>query len=145
MALNDKPSYPREQRDAALGFDGAGKSFRSRGRIRRSFTGYFDTILTHGRVFGAHLGLHCLERAESPSDLATEGRQNRRHPSFFAIDRVLVISLSGELIPARWPQPTTAKSSRDYVSFADDVEIYSHPLIAGNRLYIPRRLPVSPA
>ncbi|NOS71199.1 MAG: PQQ-binding-like beta-propeller repeat protein [Verrucomicrobia bacterium] len=94
-------------------------------------------VVTGGRVFGAHLGLHCLD--------VQKGLKRVWHRDDNALgdyatliadeDRVLVITLGGELILL------DAKSDKgDIISrlrvFEEDVEVYSHPALVGTRLYV---------
>ena len=96
-------------------------------------------VVTGGRVFGAHGGLHCLDARDGlrpvwRSDDATLGD----YASLIADDRrVLVVTMGGELIllDATADASASAIVSRVRV-FEDDVEVYSHPALVGTRLYI---------
>jgi outer membrane protein assembly factor BamB len=94
-------------------------------------------VTTRDRVFGVHLGLHCLDlqgglkrvwrRADDAlgdySSLITDG------------ERVLVITIRGELILVDGAANECAVISRLQV-FPDDVEVYSHPALVGERLFV---------
>jgi outer membrane protein assembly factor BamB len=97
-------------------------------------------VVTGGRVFGAHGGLHCLDTRDGlrpiwrSDDL--EGTLGD-HASLIADERrVLVVTVRGELILL----DATASGASAVVSrlrvFEDDVEVYSHPALVGTRLYI---------
>jgi outer membrane protein assembly factor BamB len=93
-------------------------------------------VVTCGRVFGAHSGLHCLDmrnglKAVWHQDEASLGD----HATLLADDeRVLVITFGGELILLDGQAGSCAIISRLRL-FGEDVELYSHPALAGNRLY----------
>lgn len=94
-------------------------------------------VMTCGRVFGAHLGLRCLDVQKGlkpiwhPEDAALAD-----HAALIADEeRVLVITLGGELILLDAKADTCAILSRLRV-FDDDVEVYSHPALVGARLYV---------
>jgi outer membrane protein assembly factor BamB len=93
-------------------------------------------VVTCDRVFGAYSGLHCLDihKGLKPIwhvDVETLGE----HASFFADnERVLVITFGGELLLLDARADTCSVISRMRL-FDDDVEVYSHPALAGQRLY----------
>jgi outer membrane protein assembly factor BamB/ABC-type phosphate/phosphonate transport system substrate-binding protein len=93
-------------------------------------------VVTRDRVFGVNSGLHCLDihkglRAIWHVDLETLGE----HASFFADnDRVLVVTFTGEVLLLDAQAETCRIISRMRL-FDDDVELYSHPALAGQRLY----------
>jgi outer membrane protein assembly factor BamB/ABC-type phosphate/phosphonate transport system substrate-binding protein len=94
-------------------------------------------VVTCGRVFGAHLGLHCLEVQNGLKQVwHREDDALGDYATLIADDeRVLVITLGGELIllDGRSEQCTIISRLR---VFADDVEVYSYPALVGNRLYV---------
>ncbi|MEI6072276.1 MAG: PQQ-binding-like beta-propeller repeat protein [Verrucomicrobiae bacterium] len=94
-------------------------------------------VVTGGRVFGAHLGLHCLDARQHLKRVWQWKDDNfGDHASFIADgERVLVITLSGELLLLAAGADHCEIISRLRV-FEDDVEIYSHPAAVGNKLFI---------
>jgi len=93
-------------------------------------------VVTCGRLFGAHHGLHCLDVRKGLKPVwRREEEAVGDHATFIADDeRVLVITLGGELILLDGRADTCAIISRLRV-FEDDVEVYSHPALVGTRLY----------
>jgi outer membrane protein assembly factor BamB len=95
-------------------------------------------VLTAGRVFGAHRGLHCLDVRNGLRPIWQRDDQTiGEYASLIADDRrVLVVTMRGELILL----DTAANDASAIVSrvrvFEDDVEVYSHPALVGTRLYI---------
>ena len=93
-------------------------------------------VVTCGRVFGAHQGLHCLDiRQGLRSVWHWDQEALGDHASLLADEeRVLVITLAGELIllDARAEQCTVISRLR---LFPDDVEVYAHPALVGTRLF----------
>jgi outer membrane protein assembly factor BamB len=92
-------------------------------------------VVTCGRVFGAHQGLHCLDARAGLRELWHRDEDLGDHATFFADEnRVLVITISGELIllDARADQCVILSRLR---MFEDDAEVYSHPALVGTRLY----------
>jgi outer membrane protein assembly factor BamB len=93
-------------------------------------------VVTCGRVFGAFSGLHCLDIQKGLKpvwhvDIETLGE----HASFFADnERVLVVTFGGEVLLLDARADTCSIISRMRL-FEDDVELYSHPALAGQRLY----------
>jgi outer membrane protein assembly factor BamB/ABC-type phosphate/phosphonate transport system substrate-binding protein len=93
-------------------------------------------VVTHDRVFGAQSGLYCLDirndlKAVWHADLESLGE----HASFIADnDRVLVLTFGGELLLLDAHADTCSIISRMRL-FDDDVELYSHPALVGQRLY----------
>jgi outer membrane protein assembly factor BamB len=94
-------------------------------------------VVTNGRVFGAHLGLHCLDlknglkRVWQRDDDAVGD-----YATLLADDeRVLVITLGGELILLDGKADDCVILSRLRV-FDDEVEVYPHPALIGSRLYL---------
>jgi outer membrane protein assembly factor BamB len=94
-------------------------------------------VVTGGRVFGAHRGLHCLDLQSGLKPLwQREDSALGDHAALFAdAGRVLVVTMAGELLLL------DAKSERcSIVSrlklFADGGDVYSHPALAGTRLFV---------
>ena len=89
------------------------------------------------RILGAHLGLHGLEWGESLKCLwKLEDPAFEDHVSLIATpDRVLVLSLAGELLLVATDGSTPRVISRLRL-FEDDAEIYAHPALVGDRLYV---------
>jgi hypothetical protein len=97
-------------------------------------------VVTGGRVFGAHGGLHCLDARDGlrPIWRSDDDKTLGDYASLIADDRrVLVVTMTGELILL---DATASASASAIVSrlraFEDDVEVYSHPALVGTRLYI---------
>jgi outer membrane protein assembly factor BamB len=93
-------------------------------------------VMTCGRVFGACPGLHCLDLR---SGLKAVWHQDENalgdHATLIADgERVLVITMNGELILLDGKAETCSIISRMRL-FDDDVEVYSHPALVGERLY----------
>ena len=93
-------------------------------------------VVAHGRVFGAHPGLQCLDVQNGLRPVwRWEGDSLRDHATLIADDeRVLVVTLGGELILLDARADTCGIISRLRL-FDDDVEVYSHPALVGTRLY----------
>jgi outer membrane protein assembly factor BamB len=119
--------------------------FDDSGRIISTPTGKFadlspdavSPVATCGRVFGMHQGLRCLDIGKTlqPVWHCAEPALGD-YASFIADEeRVLVITLGGELILLDGKADACKIISRLRV-FDDDVEIYSHPALAGSRLYM---------
>jgi outer membrane protein assembly factor BamB len=93
-------------------------------------------VVTRNRVFGAYSGLYCLDirnglKAVWHADIESLGE----HASFIADnERVLVLTFGGELLLLDARADTCSIISRMRL-FDDDVEIYSHPALVGQRLY----------
>ena len=94
-------------------------------------------VMTCGRLFGAHQGLHCLDAKEGLKQLwFRDDKALTDHATLIAdAQRVLVITLGGELILLDGKADGCAIISRLRV-FEDDVEVYSHPALVGTRLYV---------
>lgn len=98
-------------------------------------------VVTAGRVLGAHAGLHCLDARDGlrPVWRSDDGDGTLGdYASLIADDRrVLVVTMGGELILL---DATAGGSAGAIVArlrvFEDDVEVYSHPALAGARLYV---------
>jgi ABC-type phosphate/phosphonate transport system substrate-binding protein/outer membrane protein assembly factor BamB len=93
-------------------------------------------VVTGDRVFGAHSGLHCLDIQEGLKSIwHADVESLGEHASFFADnDHVLVVTFGGELLLLDARADTCSIISRMRL-FDDDVELYSHPALAGQRLY----------
>jgi outer membrane protein assembly factor BamB len=93
-------------------------------------------VVTCGRVFAAHLGLRCLDVQKGLKPVwHREDDALGDYATLIADDeRVLVITLGGELILLDGRTDKCAIISRLRI-FDDDVEVYSHPALAGTRLY----------
>jgi outer membrane protein assembly factor BamB len=93
-------------------------------------------VVTRSRLFGAHSGLHCLDIQNGLKPIwHVEVESLGEHASFFADnDRVLVVTFGGELLLLEARADTCSIISRMRL-FDDDVELYSHPALAGQRLY----------
>lgn len=94
-------------------------------------------VVTGGRLFGAHLGLHCLDVNNGLKRLWHRDDDSiGDYATLIADDeRVLVITLSGELILLDAKADDCAVLSRLRI-FADEVEVYPHPALIGSRLYL---------
>ncbi len=120
-------------------------NFDGSGRIMPRSTAVFadlapttaTPVVTCGRVFGAHQGLYCLDLLKGLKPVwHCEQEAAGDHAALIADDeRVLVTTLSGELLLLDGKTDTCAIISRLRV-FEDDVEVYSHPALARNRLYL---------
>jgi len=93
-------------------------------------------VVTCGRLFGVHQGLRCLDVRQGLKPVwQVEDAALGDHATLIADDeRVLVITLSGELILLDGRADTCGIISRLRI-FDDDVEVYSHPALIGKRLY----------
>lgn len=92
-------------------------------------------VVTCGRVFGIHLGLHCLDVQNGLKAVWHDETSLDEHGTLLADDqRVLLITFGGELIllDARTPNCTIVSRMR---LFDDEIELYSHPALVGSRLY----------
>jgi outer membrane protein assembly factor BamB len=94
-------------------------------------------VLTSGRLFGTHGGLFCLDLKKGLKQLwFRDDAALGDHASLVADDeRVLVITLAGELILLDARADTCRILSRLRL-FDHDVEVYSHPALAGTRLFV---------
>jgi outer membrane protein assembly factor BamB len=94
-------------------------------------------IATRDRVFGAHLGLHCLDAQNGFKRIWHHDDDTVGYYATLLADaeRVLVITVSGELILLDAGTDECVIISRLRV-FDDDVEVYSHPALVGTRLYV---------
>jgi outer membrane protein assembly factor BamB/ABC-type phosphate/phosphonate transport system substrate-binding protein len=93
-------------------------------------------VVTCDRVFGAFSGLHCLDIHKGLKPIwHVDVESLGEHASFFADkERVLVVTFGGELLLLDARADTCSIISRMRL-FEDDVEVYSHPALAGQRLY----------
>ena len=89
------------------------------------------------RIVGTHHGLHCLDVRQNLKPVwKLEDDEIGEHASLFASDdRVLIVTLGGELILLGAAEGSCQLLSRVRV-FEEDVEVYSHPALVGTRLYI---------
>jgi outer membrane protein assembly factor BamB/ABC-type phosphate/phosphonate transport system substrate-binding protein len=94
-------------------------------------------IATNGRVFGCHAGIDCLDLRDHLKPIWHEQNDAMGdHAALFASpDRVLVVTLSGELFLLSAGGRTCEVLSKVRL-FEGDAEIYSHPALANNHLYI---------
>lgn len=119
-------------------FDAAGRIIPTPAAIYEDLSPDTTTpVVTRGRVFGAHLGLHCLDLQYGLKriwhrDDDTVGD----YATLIADDeRVLVITLGGELLLLDSQADDCTIISRLRV-FGDEVEVYPHPALIGSRLYL---------
>ncbi len=94
-------------------------------------------VVTQGRVFGAHHGLSSLDLGKG---LKPVWRQSEVVAGDFATliadeERVLVVTLEGELVLLDAKSDECKIISRLQV-LAKDVEVYSHPALAGTKLFL---------
>ncbi len=94
-------------------------------------------VVTRGRVFGAHAGLHCLDARDGLKRIwHREDDTLGDYASLIADDeRVLIITVRGELILLDGKADECAIISRLQL-FEDEAEVYSHPALVGTRLYV---------
>ncbi|MEQ2005860.1 MAG: PQQ-binding-like beta-propeller repeat protein [Limisphaerales bacterium] len=94
-------------------------------------------VVTGGRVFGAHRGLHCLDVRSGLKQLwHREDSALGDHAALFAdAGRVLVVTMGGELLLLDAKSEQCSILSRLKL-FADDGDVYSHPALVGTRLYV---------
>jgi len=94
-----------------------------------------SAVVTRGKLFGAHNGLHCLDVENGLKPLWHQDVELSDHATLLADgERVLVISSTGELILLDAAANKCSIISRLRL-FDDDVEVYSHPALVGSRLY----------
>jgi outer membrane protein assembly factor BamB len=121
-------------------FDGSGRIIpQPAGRDDHLAPDTSTPVVTAGRVFGAHGGLHCLDARDALRPVwRNDDVKLGDHASLIADERrVLVVTGSGELIllDATAADGASAIVSRVRV-FDDDAEVYSHPALVGTRLYV---------
>lgn len=94
-------------------------------------------VVVGDRLFGAHLGLHCLDLKNGMKRLWHQDDDSiGDYATLIADDeRVLVITLGGELLLLDGKASGCVVLSRLRV-FTDEVEVYSHPALIGSRLYL---------
>ena len=119
--------------------------FEGDGRIIAKPAGEFaglspDTsspVAVHSRVFGIHLGLHCLDAQGALKSVWHRADDTLGdYASLIADDeRVLVTTVHGELLLLDARTNDCNILSRLKL-FEDDVEVYSHPALVGTRLFI---------
>ena len=91
-------------------------------------------VITGGRIFGARSGLHCLDLQKGPV-WHHEDEAFGDHASLIADnERVLVLTLGGELILLDAKADACTILSRQRL-FEDDADVYSHPAVVGPHLY----------
>jgi outer membrane protein assembly factor BamB len=94
-------------------------------------------VAANGRIFGCHLGIHCLNGCDNLKCIWREpSNAFGDHATLFSDnERVLVVSLSGELflLSAKADKYEIISRSR---LFEQDAEVYSHPALVNDRLYI---------
>ena len=120
------------------GFDSSGKIIpKPMGEFADLSPDTTSPVAANGRIVGTHQGVHCLDvRQNLKSIWRWEDDEIGEHASLFASrDRVLIVTLGGELILLTADGDRCQVLSRTRV-FADDVEIYSHPALVGTRLYV---------
>jgi outer membrane protein assembly factor BamB len=119
--------------------------FDETGRIIPIPAGEFDglasdtvtPVVTGGRLFGAHQGLHCLDLDKGLTPVWQREDDSLGDYATLITDdeRVLVITLTGELILLNGKADRCEIISRLRI-FDDDVEVYSHPALVGTRLFV---------
>jgi outer membrane protein assembly factor BamB len=94
-------------------------------------------VATCGRVFGTDRGIHCLDAARrlQPVWHLTDASLGDHASLLASKERVLIVTMTGELILLDARAEDCRILSRQRV-FGEDVEIYSHPAMAGNRLFL---------
>lgn len=94
-------------------------------------------VIAGGRIFGSHRGLRALDLRNGLRPVwCYEDDALGDYATLMAdADRVLVVTLAGELILLEAHADRCAILSRLKV-FADDVEVYAHPALVGTRLYL---------
>lgn len=94
-------------------------------------------VVAGGRVFGAHLGLCCLDVQKALQPVWRHKDDALGDYATLIADeaRVLVITLRGELLLLDAKANECVIRSRLRV-FEEDVEVYSHPALVGARLYL---------
>lgn len=92
-------------------------------------------VVTCGRLFGAHQGLHCLDVRGGLKPVWHRVEELGDHATLLADDeRVLVLTLEGELILLDGKADDCVIISRLRI-FDENVDVYSHPALMGTRLY----------
>jgi outer membrane protein assembly factor BamB/ABC-type phosphate/phosphonate transport system substrate-binding protein len=93
-------------------------------------------VSTCGRLFGACPGLHCLDLQKGLHEVWHHEEDSLADYATLIADdaRVLLITLTGELLLLDAKSETCAIISRLRL-FGDDVELYSQPALADQRLY----------
>jgi outer membrane protein assembly factor BamB/ABC-type phosphate/phosphonate transport system substrate-binding protein len=94
-------------------------------------------VVTCGRVFGMRAGLHCLDVKKGLKPIWH--REDESLSDYVTLiadeERVLLITLAGELILLNGSADECSIISRLRV-FDEEVEMYSHPALVGQRLYL---------
>ncbi len=94
-------------------------------------------VIIDGLVFGCFRGLFCLDLNENLKTryVAEKDGAFREHAAFIAGNgRVLAITVGGELILFKATPDAFTPISR--LRVFDDTEVWSHPALVGNRLYL---------
>jgi outer membrane protein assembly factor BamB len=110
------------------------------GQCRRLAPDASTPVVTGGRVFGVHGGLHCLDARDGLRPIWRSDDVDGTlgdYASLIADERrVLVVSVRGELILLDAKAADASAIVSRVRVFDDDVEVYSHPALVGTRLYI---------
>lgn len=95
------------------------------------------SVVTRGRVFGVHLGLHCLDAKDALKPVWRNKDDTLGDYASLIADneRVLVTTVHGELILLDARADSCRIISRLKI-FDEDVEVYSHPALVGSRLFV---------
>jgi outer membrane protein assembly factor BamB len=94
-------------------------------------------VVVNGLAFGCSEGLFCLDLTNDLKTLyaANEDAAFKNHVSFIAgKDHVLALSVEGELVLLRASPTGFTPVSR--LRLFKDVEVWSHPALVGDRLYV---------
>src|SRR2546428_6316649 len=94
-------------------------------------------VTASGRIIGCQQGVHCLDACDNLKCIwRAQNDAFGDHATLFADNqRVLVVALSGELFLLAANTDKFEVLSRLRL-FQDDAEIYSHPALVNERLYI---------
>jgi outer membrane protein assembly factor BamB len=94
-------------------------------------------VAIDGLVFGCFRGLHCLDLGDSLHTLYStdaEGAFNDYAALIAGNGRILAVTVKGELVLLKAAREVFTPISR--LRLFDDAEVWSHPALIGNRLYI---------
>lgn len=93
-------------------------------------------IAVNGRLFGCYLGLHCLDWRDNLKCLwRAEDKAFDEYVSLFADDKaVLIVALNGECVLLSATSGRLNIISR--LRLFEDAEIFSHPALVGDKLYV---------
>lgn len=94
-------------------------------------------VAAGSRILGTDQGLFCLDATRNLKLVwRLEDERIGEHASLFAsLNRVLIVTLAGELILMATDGDRGQILSRVHL-FEEDVEVYSHPALVGTRLFI---------